>query len=101
MDAPYYGIGQLNTEIDLLGRNNTFSSSSFKISIPDDKLSSAHEKLDVVICSLKKGKNPSIKDLFSMCGAISFLTYFRRYKKEFLYMTLLNKLLAADVDPKP
>ena len=93
-------LGRLDTEIDLLGINYTFSKASFRISIPDDKLISAHEKLDLVINTLKEGKNPSIKDLLSMYGTISFLTYFRRYKKELIYMTLLNKLLAAEADPQ-
>ena len=73
--------------------------SAFRITVPLEKLRAAHQKADAIANSLKDGKNPSIKDLLSIYGCVSFIVYFMRFKKELMYLTLLNKLLAAEEDP--
>ena len=92
-------IGCINKPIDLLRINYTFMPSAFRITIPPEKLHAAHEKADAIANALKDGKNPSIKDLLSLYWCVSFIIYFRRFKKELMCLTLLNKLLAAEEYP--
>ena len=90
---------RLNEKIDILGVNYTFSQSSFKVSIPREKLVSAHEKIDQMVISIKNGRSPTLKEIFSLYGTISFISYFKSYKKELPFLSLLHKTMAEDTDP--